>query len=313
MSLNIQDTSYAGTAASLFISTAITGADTIQSGSLMVMDDVRKKFTIPTMEIEGEVIRERQATPTEGNDITINGVTLEPADLMVYAEFNPRDHEQGWLAEQLSPTILDRGLPQTAEAYMVSRIFQKVAKEMESLIWQGDTTIDPAVSKSLSRFDGLVKRLNASSDTLKISGAVALTKSNIIAQMQAVYAQLPDDLKFNPYTKFFVNYKTAALYQQAQQEQTYKGVSVIQMAQWEINGLNVVKAAGVPDNTIIATVGVANMASNLWMGINSSSDENLIKLSPLQNNSELWFVKMLMKANVNVAFPSQAVLYNFAS
>ena len=313
MPLQIQDTSYSGTAASLFISTALTGADTIQSGSIMVMDDIRKKFTIPTMEVEGEVIRERQATPTEGNDILVNGVPLEPQDMMVYAEFNPRDYEQGWNAEQLNPTILNRGLPLTAEAYMISRIFAKVAKETEALIWRGDRSIDPLVSRSLSRFDGIVKRLNASANTIKIDTPIALTKSNVIQKMQDVYAALPDALKFNMDTKIFVNYKTAALYQEAQQAQTNKGVSIIEGAQWQLNGLRVVKCAGMPDNTIIAGVGTANAMSNFWMGINSSSDENTIELNRLQNNSELYFVKMLMKADVNVAFPEEAVLYNFVA
>lgn len=313
MPLQIQDTSYSGTAASLFISTALTGADTIQSGSIMVMDDIRKKFTIPTMEVEGEVIRERQATPTEGNDILVNGVPLEPQDMMVYMKFNPRDHEQGWLAEQLNPIILNRGLPVTFEAYLMSRIFQKVKKETEALIWRGDKSIELEVSRSLSRFDGIVKRLNAASDTVKIDTPVALTKANVIQKMQDVYAALPDALKFDMDTKIFVNYKTAGLYQEAQQAQTNKGVSIIEGAQWQLNGLKVVKCAGMPDNTIIAGVGTANSMSNFWMGINSTSDENSIELNKTENASELWFVKMLMKVDVNVAFPSQAVLYNFVA
>lgn len=310
---DIKDTSYAGKAASAFISTALTGADTIQSGSIMVMDDIRKKFSVPTMEVEGEVFQERQATPTSGNTITIDSVVLEPQDIMVYAEFNPRDHEQGWFAEQLSPTILNRGLPLVPEAYMISRIFQKVAKETEALIWRGDMSIEPEVSKSLSRFNGIEKRLNDSTNTVKVETPVALTEANIVSKLQAGYDLLPDALKFNPNTKVFMNYKSAALYQQAQQNQTNKGVSIVESALWQLNGLKVVKCAGMSDDCFIITVGMADMSSNLWMGINSSSDENSVQLDRLQNNSELHFVKMLMKADVTVAFPSQCVFYKYVA
>ena len=49
---------------------------------------------------------------------------------MLYTEFNPRDFEAHWLAEQLSPTLLARELPVTAENYMMqiglNRMFEQL-------------------------------------------------------------------------------------------------------------------------------------------------------------------------------------------
>lgn len=307
MPVQIQDTSYSGRAASPFISTAITGADTIQGGHIMVVDDIRKRFSIPTLEIVDDVIQERIATPTVGTESIVGVRTLEPLDLMVYQEINPRDFETHWQAENLNPSLVNRTLPITFEDFLIRRINQKVAKEIEALIWRGDTA---SSSTSLSRFDGLIKLLKADTNTITVPEATALTAGNVISKMQGTYNLLPDALKFNPLVKFYVSYKTAGLYQQAQQAQPNKGVSIIQEGQWQINGRPVVKCAGMPDDTILATIGNADFSSNIWMGVNSTDNENQVLLDKVANNSELYFIKILMKACVNYAFANQAVLYS---
>lgn len=307
MALTINDTTYAGTVASSFAVSAITGADTVDGGHVMLMDDVRKTFTIPTMEVAEDIIQPRSATPTGGGTSTIGSATLTPQDFMVYLEFNPRDLEQHWQAAQLSTTLLDRQLPPTVESFVVMRTLQRLKNVIEKQIWQGNSTLNDG--SSLSYYDGLIRRLSTSADTIIPSGVAALTAGNIIASMESVYQALPSALIYNPDVKFFVSYKTMQLYRTAQVAQTYKGIDPTVAGVPQYAGKKVVALAGVPNNTIVAAIGKTDFDSNLWVGYNSMSDENNIQLARLQANSEMYFLKMLLKMDTQVVFPSQAVLW----
>ena len=63
-----------------------------------------------------------------------------------------------------------------------------------------------------------------------------------------------------------------------------------------------------PDNFYFVAKGLPTPESNLWVGMNSTDDAKL-ELRPVQNNSELWFIKMLMKVDVQIGWNSETVLY----
>jgi hypothetical protein len=65
-------------------------------------------------------MQKRAATPTSKGAVTVDGQVLQPQDLMLYYEFNPRDYEQHFYAEQLQPKLLGRELPVTAEAFLLN-------------------------------------------------------------------------------------------------------------------------------------------------------------------------------------------------
>lgn len=311
MALTLTDTTYAGEAASGFIVKAITGAQTISGGHVYIKDGIRKKFTIPRMTVSG-IIQDRAATPTTGGTITVTGQTLEPADFMVYNEFNPRDFEDHWIAQQLSPDLIDRRLPVSAESTIIQEHLKVVANHFDKLIWQGDTSL----SSNLKYFDGIVTKLSDAAANV-ISSPAALTTSNLQAKLELVVDAIPVALKYDPTVKIFMNYATAELFRKIQVAQTYKGNDFTQGASWMFAGYPVVKIAGMPNDCIVVAKGSASMDSNLWVGIDSTMDgegnPSSIKFSPKQANSELWFLKMLMKMDVQIGWPEETVLYYYTA
>lgn len=308
MPLNIQDTTYAGEASAGFKVRALTGADTVQGGHVYIQDGIKKKFTIMVMKVD-DAVQDRVATPSTVTDskTKVSGQVLEPADYMIYDEFNPRDFEQHWLARQLNPELIDRMLPPTAEGVIIGEHMKLHSKFIEKIIWQGDTTR----TDNLKYFDGFIKKAFDSSDVLKVtSGLAALTASNIGDKLNAVHALIPEALLYDQDMKFFVSYKTGQLYREYQQAQTYKGVDITSEGVMRINGKRVVPVAGMPNDTIFCAKGTPDQNSNLWIGMNSTADEDTIKLSPLQANSELWFVKILMKLDAQIGLPEEVVLYH---
>jgi hypothetical protein len=302
----ISDTTYAGEVASQFIVKSITDNETVNGGHIYVKDGIKKKFTIPRFDMDFEdLIQDRQATPTSAGEMTVDGKTIEPQDYMIYMEFNPRDFEDHWYATQLQPALIDRALPATVESVVVQEALKRHAKYLNRAIWNSDTT----TTGKYKYFNGLRKKATLSGATLSVTSPVVLTTSNIIAEMQRGYDRIPDALKYDPSMKFFMSYATYDLYMQAQIAQTYKGVDTTNQGVPTFRGLSVVKIEGLPANFYFIAKGAANMESNLWFGLNSTSDENNIKLAQLQANSELYFIKILMKADVQIGWNEETVYY----
>ena len=130
MALVINDTTYAGTFASYFWLPATFGMDTIEKGGVYVQDGIKKSHTIGRVDFANP-LQPRQATPTSSGTFTVDGRVLTPQDLEVYTEFNPRDYEQHWLAEELSKTLLARELPVTAENYMMQIGLERAFEQVE--------------------------------------------------------------------------------------------------------------------------------------------------------------------------------------
>lgn len=301
----ISDTTYAGEAASQFIVKAITGADTINGGNVYVKDGIKKKFTIPRFDVDYEdLIQDRQATPQSKGTMNVTGQALTPADYMIYTEFNPRDYEDHWFATQLNETLIDRSLPYSVESVVVQEVLKRHAKFFNKILWTGDTT-GTGIYKY---FDGFIKKAKNASDTNVVSSPVTLTVSNIQGEFLRGYNLIPAALRYDKDMKYFCSYATYDLYAQSQINQTYKGVDTTAEGVPTFKGRRVEKIADFPDNTFFIAKGKPGMDSNLWVGLNSVADEGL-QLQRLQANSELYFIKMLMKADVQIGWNNETVYY----
>lgn len=301
----INDTTYAGEAASQFIVKALTGADTINSGSVFVKDGIKKKFTIPRWDANYEdFIQDRAATPQSKGVMNVDGQALDPNDYMIYTEFNPRDYEDHWFATQLNPTLIDRDLPYSVESVVVQEILKRHAVFFNKLIWNGNT----ANTDIYKYLNGYIAKAKAAGDTNVVSSPTTLTTSNIQGEFLRGYNMIPAALRYDADMKYFCSYATYDLYVQSQINQTYKGVDITQEGVGTFKGRKVVRIADFPDNAFFIAKGKPTMESNLWIGLNSIADEGLI-LQKLQANSELFFIKMLMKADVQIGWNSETVYY----
>lgn len=320
MALNIQDTSYSGTYASYLILPATFGMDTIQKGAVYVQDGIKKKHTIDRMDFS-QPLQPRVATPTSQGTFTQDGRVLTPQDIMLYTEFNPRNYEQNFLAEQLSRTLLARELPVTAENYMMQIGLNRAMEQIETGLWMGSTTYTATPGSvgngQLVFFDGFLKKMVNDADVWKVGSPVTLTSSNILAAMTSCINLLAVNKKAllarstaHTRLKFFVSVNTAQIYQAALTEGlTFKGVNTMEVGQNKpYKGFEVVILAGLPDDTILFCEGLMDTSSNLWVGMNSMEDNNL-QLMRLQNNSELFFLKALMKYDVQYGWSNEIALY----
>lgn len=321
-SLVINDTTYAGMVAPQFVLPAMFNWDTYNKGMVYLKDGIKKKYTIPTMDFT-HPLQPRIATPSgSGGNVEVGARTLEPKDIMAYQEMNPRNFEVHWDAENLSQTLLSRTLPQTAENYIMLLLLGRSFEQFEVMTWMGSTNYanNVAVPSSDDRYqiqfiDGFIKRFLADSSVYKVSNPLALTSSNIGTALNSLYnavatynkALLARPDKYSR-MKFGVSILTATIYEEYLTTQPYKNNDTTDKGLNRWKGFDVVPLAGLPDNTIVFTEMLANTDGNLWIGMNSVSDENFM-LARLLPNSELFFFKMLMKLDINYTRPEKVFLY----
>lgn len=322
--LVITDQSWSGPAASFMITRNVVGADTIEKGAINIQDDIRKQYTLPRIEVTG-FMQKRQATPVSKGTITVDGKLIAPKDLMLYYEFNPRDYESHYYAELLEPRLLGRELPVTAENFMMMQTMKRLNEFMENAIWKSRIAYDPdganvdpttkggvAGDADYLYFDGLIEKALADASTIQVGSPTAITSSNVVTKFQAAYQLVPPALlyKYGPLgLKWLISYADQQNYEfYMQTVTTFKNQDTTQKGINRYNGYDVVPLAGMPASTFFTTISKPDVDSNLWLGINSLED-NKLELMRVQNNSELFFVKGLFKADTQIGFADQLVMH----
>lgn len=316
--LVINDTSYAGEVLDQFITLLSTSFQTMKKGCMAVMPGIKKKKTIPTLKVQN-FIQARLATPKHGGDVNIDARELEPQDFMGYLEFNPRDFEQHWYAAKMNPKLLDAELPATAESAIIQKVLDENGTYMDKAVWQSvkdEAAITDAETNGLGDgdnnlifFDGLIYKMVNDVDVIKVANPVNFTVGNIYDEIERAKEVVPEAVYEHPDFKWMGSYKTSKLVKAADVAQNYKGADKAEGGRSQYDDKPVVSLAGMPDNTLVGCLCKDEIGGNLWFGVNEPDEEEELQLARLQKNSELFFIKMLMKCDVNYAFSEQTVLY----
>lgn len=305
----VSDTTYAGEAAGEFITKAILGNETVQNGHVYVKDGVKKKFTIPRWDMNyTDLIQDRVATPVAGADSTVDGKLLTTEDILIFKLFNPRDFEDHYYASQLQgETLVDTTLPATVENVVTMGVMTRVGKYLNELYWIGSKAL--SATSPFKYIDGYKTKATASSSTLKVGSPTTLSAANIVTELTKGFALIPDALKYDQDMKIFMNYKTYDFYMQYQIAQANKGVDVTSQGVPTFRGLKVCKISGIPDDYYMIAKGAPDMSSNLWVACNSTQDEVELTIQRYRPESELYFIKGLLKVDVQIGWNEETVTY----
>jgi len=315
--LIINDTAYAGTFASYFWLPATFGMDTVRKGAAYVQDGIKKKTTVGRIDFQNP-LQPRQATPIQGkSQFTVDARSLNPQDMMMYVRFNPRDYEAHWLAEELSPTLLARELPVTAENYMMQIALNRTFEQQELGLWQGWSGYQAVTDATDPRYqiqfyDGYLYKFLVDPKVVFAQSPAVLTNTNIGAAFFDALKNTKKALLANPMRyerlKFLVSIEDEQIYEDFLTTQTFKNNDTTERGLNKYKGYEVVPIAGLPKDTFVFCEVTGGVDTNLHIGMNSLEDNNL-QLARYRPDSEEFFLKGLMKYDVQYAFSEQTYVW----
>jgi hypothetical protein len=186
-----------------------------------------------------------------------------------------------------------------------------IASQLETAIWQGDTT---SANGNLNKFDGLIKLIGAASGVVDanvsgyISGAplTSITAANVISLFDGVYKAIPakvvsaDDMTIfcgmDTFRTYTIALKNANMFNyafdgKADSEFTLPGTPVKVVAVQGLNGTNDVYALRL---------------SNLFLGTDLLNEEEKFEIFFAKEADEVRFAAEF-KMGVNIAFPDEIV------
>jgi hypothetical protein len=154
---------------------------------------------------------------------------------------------------------------------IVERLTGGIAANLERVMWQG-------LNSSPNEFDGFGTIINADAggDINFVTGAVALTPSNIIDAIWALIAQLPEAVKGSAeLPKIYMNNKTFEIYMRAQISagNGWYATAGPEVTRLFVGMYQIAVCSGMADNTMYMA-----QQSNFWMGTWLNNDMNDVRI-----------------------------------
>lgn len=306
MAVNIT-TAYNGEVLEQLLVRATTGNQFVAGGHIRVQPNVSKKFSIPRLRA-GKMLQKRIEDPVKMDskgDFAIDEVYLEPKDLMAFTVFNPRSFEQFWRKWQPTGNLVFAELPAEAQNAMLAEMAKVIDFELGGHFISG-----VAGAGADQYFDGILTRIAASTDVVKLADAEAITNDNVLDVLKSVRANIPLALRGAANLKIFTSVEDADIYDEVLTSREWKGVDYTDSNPNRYKGIRIVPLAQWPKDVVVAAVASNDLNSNFWAGVSLADDAETIQIDKLSNPSELYFFKMLMKADTNIVFGEDIVLYD---
>lgn len=295
-------TNYSGELYEHILVLSMLGNELADRGLIHLLPDVKSKVYIPRLK-SSNVLQRRVPSPdksTSKGDIDYSERTLEPRDVMVYTEFNPRAFEMLWKRYQPSGNLVFSELPEEIKSKVIEIILQQVATEMGERLINAEYDKD----KAEAFFDGFVARIASASGAKQVE----TTESTMIGRLKAVYDAIPQPMLKNPNLRILMSSsdwhryddELTALPSKAKDPTTtnvkkYKDVRIEDLAHW-------------PQGFIVATICGGGLDSNMWVACALETDTETVQIDKVSNASEMYFLKMLMKVDTNIAFEEELVV-----
>lgn len=191
----------------------------------------------------------------------------------------------------------------------------KIAAQLETAIWQGDTASGTA---NLNKFDGIAKLAAADGTVIlantttflpaAITTAVGITSSNVVSIFDAVYKALPAEIVSLPSTKIFCGQDVFRTYTIALKNANmfHYAVDVKADSSFFLPGTSI---------EVIATPGLNGTSKiystnleNLFLGTDLLNEEEKFEIFYAKEADEVRFVSEF-KMGVNYAFGTQMVAF----
>lgn len=334
---NAGQSNYTGEVLGDLLTLAAQENETYKEGLIHIKSGIQKKYALPSVQI-GKIIQDHKATPDSSKgEYTFAERYLEPEDFMIYLEFNPRDFEQYYRPFQPKGNLVFRELDPKVQATMIRLLMEREQEYINQAIWCSATPDEAAkVSSSdekvaagkteiggeaeagpMKYFNGAIARMlmnaaaaatseDAKCGQVKIAGSGAFADGEAVEkELYAMWEATPPKIRKKAGLVILMDYKSWDAYNKYLSAKTMKYSDNRKENEHRFQGKRIIPMVALPNDTIFFGCFTTGMDSNLWMGVDYANDEDVLQIEKLQNNSELYFMKVLLKMDVNIVRPSE--------
>lgn len=153
--------------------------------------------------------------------------------------------------------------------------------------------------------NGILTQAAKADDVVVVDGSTATT---MLAKLKAVRAAIPKAMRTNPNLRILMSVEDFDKYDDELTERESKNASETEVNRNRYKGITIETVAAWPENVIVATLCSPGADGNFFAAVNLQNDENVIQIDKYANASELYFFKLLMKADTNIAFGEEFVV-----
>lgn len=290
-------TTYAGEAATGFVSAALLSSPTIFNGGVTIYPNVKYKQVLQKLDTN-QLLADGTCDFTAASTLTQVERILTPKTLQVNVQLCKADYRDTWEAISMGISAHD-SLPPDFASYLVGYVAQKVAAENEVNIWQGATG-------NSGEFDGFETLLasNASQPAAQeVEGAAptALTKANIVSKIESVVDVIPSTVWGKEDLMLYMGTAATKFYIQAQAALGYLDKYNVDQTAYNFQGIPIMHCPGMSANKIVAA-----RKSDLAFGTGLISDHNEVKVLDMADLDGSQNVRIVARLTAGAQFVNGA-------
>lgn len=304
MALNVTNSNYNGEVLEQLLVMATTGNEIVEKGLLCIIPNIKKSVSIPRIKA-GKMLQKRKKNPgvddSKGN-FDYSERTLTPHDMMVYTVFDPSAFESIWRPFQPTGDMVFQELPADVQNKLLDALAKQVTFELGEQYVNGEYAADD----DDKLMDGILTQAAKTDDVVKVA---VPDEDSIIARLKAIRKAIPKALRNNSALRIIMSINDFDRYDDELTEREYKNATETDVNALRYKGIQIETIAAWPDDVIVATLCSPNASSsNLFAAVSLEDDEHVIQIDKVSAASELYFFKMLLKADTNIAFGEEFVV-----
>ena len=303
MAIVVKNTNYNGEVLETILTTASTGNELVSKGLIMVIPGVEKKISIPRLKT-GKMLQKQKVNPTvedsKGN-FDYSEHSLDPKDFMAFTTFNPRAFEHIWRKWQPKGNLVFSQLPPEAQNALLDALSKQVQFELG---WHyvngeyGDTDEE--------LMDGILTQAAKDPDCIVVNSE----GTTMLGVLKDIRASIPKAMRANPNLRILMSIDDFDRYDDELTQREHKNSDETEMNRMRYKGITIETVAAWPDGVIVATLCSPDADGNLFVAVNLQDDESVIQIDKYSNAGELYFFKLLMKADTNIGFGEEFVVFD---
>ncbi len=309
MAIRVDNTNYNGEVLERILTVATTGNELVEKGLIHVIPGVEKKISIPRLKT-GKMLQKRKEDPQvkdSKGDFAYSEQSLDPHDFMAFTVFNPRAFEQIWRKWQPKGNLVFAELPPEAQNALLDALSKQVQFELGDHYVNGEYADGDDDDKLMN---GILTQAAKDPDIIYVDVSKADT---MLKKLKEVRARIPKAMRENPKLRIILSVEDFDKYDDELTERESKNASETEVNRKRYKGITIETVSSWPEGVIVATLCSMDPDGNFFAAVNLQNDESVIQIDKISNASELYFFKLLMKADTNIAFGEEFIVADFRS